>query len=188
MTKLMVGIVGGFLLSLPLTFYQLWLFIAPGLHDHERRFVLPFVALSTLCFLAGAAFCYEFVLPVAFTFFSGEFQSLNVAPQIRMEEYLSFTIKFLLVFGAIFELPILSYFLARGGLLTHRWLLEKIRYSVVVIFIVAAILTPPDVVSQLLMAGPLLVLYALCIGVAYLAAPPALDEVEGSQLESSPPL
>ena len=169
--KLKVAIAFGVLLSSPWSFYQLWRFIAPGLHEHERRYALPFVFASTALFLIGSAFCFYGVFPFAFEFFFDEFASIGVTPSIRIGEYLGFTIKLVLVFGLIFELPLASFFLTRFRLLTHTWLLRNFRYAVVVIFIVAGILTPPDVVTQLFLAGPLLVIYAVCIGIAYYFAP-----------------
>ena len=170
-SKLKVGLTAGLVLSSPWSFYQLWLFILPGMHEKERRFAKPFIALSTLCFVSGLAFCFYLVLPVAFAFFSDEFLSVGVQPQIRIGEYLGFVVKLCLVFGVIFELPIVAYFLARMGMLSHKMLLGNVRWAIVGIFIIAGILTPPDVVSQCLLAAPLLVIYGLCIGVTYYAHP-----------------
>src|SRR4029077_2248401 len=151
-----------------------WRFVAPGLYDTEKRLALPFAIAGSFFFLMGASFCYELVFPVGFRFFLEEYASIDVAPQIRISEYLTFAARMLLAFGITFELPVVTFFLARLGVLTHRTLLGVGRYAIVVIFIVAAVLTPgPDVASQLLMAAPLLVLYALSIGVAWAAARPA---------------
>lgn len=167
MIKLKLSMVAGIIMASPACFYQLWRFVEPGLHEHERKFALPFVAVSTLCFLLGISFCYSLVLPVAFDYFSTEYASIGVTPNIRVDEYLSFACEFMLVFGTVFELPVLCYFLARAGLVKKAWLVEKARISIVIIFIVAAILTPPDVVSQMLLATPLLILYALCIAITH---------------------
>ncbi len=173
-TKLKVAVIGGLFLSCPFIFYQAWRFVAPGLYDRERRVALPFSIAASVFFIAGAAFCYWLVFPVAFEFFLGEFSSIGVAAQIRISEYLSFVSRMLLAFGVTFELPVVTFFLARLGLVTHRTLLTWWRYAVVTIFIVAAVLTPgPDVASQMLMATPLLILYILSIGVAYMVARPA---------------
>lgn len=165
MVKLKVGIAFGFILSAPWWFYQGWLFVAPALHSHERKFALPFVFISTVCFLLGISFAFFAVFPPAFTFFFEEFGSIGVKAAIRVDEYLGFVVKLALVFGVVFELPILSYFLARVGLLTHQWLLKNFRWMIVGIFVIAGILTPPDIVSQLLLAGPLFVVYLVCIAV-----------------------
>src|SRR5262249_8334248 len=173
-TKLKVAAVAGVFVASPAVFYQIWKFIAPGLYERERRVGLPFSIAASFFFVSGAAFCYYLVFPVAFRFFLDEFTSVGISPQIRVSEYLTFTSRMLLAFGVTFELPVVTFFLARVGLITHRTMLGAVRYAIVAIFIVAAVLTPgPDVASQLLMATPLLVLYALSIGVAYLAARPA---------------
>ncbi len=167
--KLKVAISAGVILSIPFSFFQLWLFVAPGLHPKERKFALPFVFFSSLSFILGVLFCFKAVLPVAFHFFSQEFLSINVTPAIRVGEYFSFVLKMVLVFGVVFELPLISFFFAKLGLLTHEFLLRYVRYFVVGIFIVAGVFSPPDVVSQMLLAVPLLVVYALCIGIAFAA-------------------
>lgn len=161
--KLKTAIFSGILLSLPIIFYHLWLFITPGLYASEKKLLIPFVLSSSVLFLVGAFFCYYSVLPFAFDFFYEQYRSLDIVPQIRISELLSFVIMILLAFGFIFEVPVLAFLLARAGLLNHLMLLRWFRVSCVVIFIVAAILTPPDVLTQLLMAGPLLLLYALSI-------------------------
>src|SRR5881398_2625013 len=173
-TKLKVSFIAGIFAASPVIFFQAWRFIAPGLYEKEKRLAVPFSIAATAFFLTGAAFCYWFVFPVAYRFFLEEFVSISVAPQIRISEYLTFASRMLLAFGITFELPVVTFFLARVGVVTHRTLLGTWRYATVVIFIVAAVLTPgPDVASQLLMATPLLVLYWLSIGVAWLVARPA---------------
>ena len=158
-------------LAMPILLYQAWRFVAPGLYDTEKRLALPFAIAGSFFFLMGASFCYELVFPVGFRFFLEEYASIDVAPQIRISEYLSFASRMLLAFGLTFELPVVTFFLARLGVVTHRTLIAWSRYAILVIFVVAAVLTPgPDVASQLLMAGPLLVLYVLSVGVAYIVA------------------
>ncbi len=187
-TKLKVSFIAALFLASPVVFYQAWRFIAPGLYEQERRYVLPFVFFATCFFILGATFCHVFVLPVGYAFFIDQYQSIGVQPTLRISEYLSFTARMLLAFGVTFELPVLTFFFARFGLVTHSMLLGAFRYAIVIIFIVAAILTPgPDVASQLLMAAPLLVLYILSIGVAYLfgkkRAEPE-EESESTELEA----
>jgi len=170
-TKLKVSLIAAVFAASPLLFYQLWKFVAPGLYEHEKRYVIPFVFFGTLFFFAGAAFCYKLVFPVGFAFFVEEYKTIGVEPNLRISEYLSFSARMLLAFGITFELPVITFFLARMGVITHHTLLHYFRYAIVVIFIVAAALTPgPDIASQLLMAGPLLVLYVASIGVAYVFA------------------
>jgi sec-independent protein translocase protein TatC len=173
-TKLKVSFIAALFVASPVIFFQAWRFIAPGLYESEKRLAVPFAAAASLFFVAGAAFCYIVVFPVGFRFFLEEYGSIGVAPQLRISEYLSFAARMLLAFGATFELPVVTFFLARLGVVTHRTLIGWVRYAIVVIFVVAAVLTPgPDVASQLLMAAPLLALYALSILVAYLVARPA---------------
>lgn len=179
-TKLKVAAIAGVFLASPVIFFQAWRFVSPGLYAREKRVALPFSIAASAFFVAGAAFCYELVFPVAFRFFLEQFHSIALGPQIRISEYLTFASRMLLAFGVTFELPVASFFLARVGLITHRTLLDGARYAVVVIFVVAAVLTPgPDVASQLLMAAPLLVLYVLSVGVAWLfARTPAAAETD----------
>lgn len=167
-TKLKVSFIAAVFLSSPMLFYQAWMFIAPGLYAQEKRYARPFVFFATIFFLLGAGFCYEVVFPVGYRFFIAEYQSIGVSPAIRISEYLSFSSRMLLAFGLTFELPVVTFFLARVGMVTYRMMLSYTRYAVLVIFITAAVLTPgPDIASQLLMAGPLLFLYVVSIGVAY---------------------
>jgi sec-independent protein translocase protein TatC len=167
-TRLAVSLIAAIFAASPVIFYQAWGFVAPGLVDRERRLALPFVLAATFFFISGAAFCYWLVFPVGYAFFLEEYANIGVAPQIRISEYLSFAARMLLAFGVTFELPVFTFFLARIGLVTHRMLLSSFRYAIVVIFIVAAVLTPgPDVASQMMMACPLLLLYVLSIGVAF---------------------
>ena len=171
-TKLKVSFIAAIFVSSPVIFHQAWRFVAPGLYESEKRLALPFAAAASFFFILGAGFCYVVVFPVGFRFFLDEYVSIGVAPQLRISEYLSFTSRMLLAFGVTFELPVVAFFLARLGVLTHRHLIGWIRYAILGVFVAAAILTPgPDVASQLLMAAPLLTLYVVSIGVAYFAAP-----------------
>ncbi len=170
-TKLKVSFIGALFVASPVIFYQGWMFVAPGLYDHEKRYARPFVFFATLFFLLGATFCYIVVFPVGYRFFLAEYATIGVSPAIRISEYLSFTARMLLAFGLTFELPVVTFFLARLGAVTHRTMIHYLRYAILFIFITAAVLTPgPDIASQLLMAGPLFVLYVLSIGVAYVFA------------------
>lgn len=170
-TKLKVSLIAGVFLASPVVLFQIWRFIAPGLYANERRYAVSFVVFGTLCFFLGAAFCYQVIFSVGYAFFLSEYQSMGVTPTLRISEYLSFSARLLLAFGCTFELPVFAFFLARLGLVTPQGLLASWRYALVGIFVVAAILTPADVASQLLMAGPLIALYGISIGVAYLAQP-----------------
>jgi sec-independent protein translocase protein TatC len=178
-TKLKVSFIAAVFAASPVLFYQAWQFVAPGLYSHEKRYARPFVAAATFFFLLGAAFCYVVVFPVGYAFFLTEYQKIGVAAAIRISEYLSFSARMLLAFGVTFELPVVTFFLARLGLVTHQFMLHYARYAVLAIFVLAAVLTPgPDIASQMLMAGPLLILYALSIGVAFVFAKPRVPEAE----------
>lgn len=160
-----VALVAGAFLASPYLFYQIWAFIAPGLYDDEKRHIFPIAGASALFFVSGAAFCYFQVFPYAFEFFVG-FATDIIEPMPKLDEYLGFTLKMLLAFGLIFEMPLFAFFLARLGLVTAQWMRKTRKYAILAIFIVAAILTPPDVFSQLMMAAPMLVLYEISILVA----------------------
>lgn len=165
--QIKVALVAGLFLAGPVIFYQLWRFIAPGLKERERRLTLPFVLCTSLFFIGGAYFCYRAVLPLAFSYFLEQYRSMEVAPEIRIGEYFTFFFRMVLAFGITFELPVFTFFLVRLGMWDHRMLWRYFRYAILVIFTLAAILTPPDVLSQILLAVPLTLLYVLSIGVAY---------------------
>jgi sec-independent protein translocase protein TatC len=153
-------------LTSPYIFFQIWRFIAPGLFPTERKLVLPFVFSSTFLFLAGILFGYYLALPPAFEFFVA-FSSDALKPMISFREYLSFALKMLLAFGLSFELPVFIFFMAKLGIVNAQMLRKQRRYAILIIFIVAAILTPsPDAFSQIIMAIPLMVLYEISIFLA----------------------
>lgn len=181
-TKLKVSFIASIFVASPMILYQLWKFVAPGLYEHERRYVKPFVFFGTLFFVSGAYFCYRLVFPTAFGFFLAEYSSISIEPFLRISEYLSFASRMLLAFGVVFELPVFTFFLARTGTVTHKSMISVWRYALIAIFIVAAVLTPgPDVASQMLMATPLVVLYALSIGVAYMFGKSPVGSTEISE-------
>ena len=158
-----VSFFGGLLLSAPLILYEMWLFIAPGLYKNERRFLFPLLFLSCLFFSGGVLFGYSIVFPYAFKYLLG-FESELVQALPSMREYLSLATTLLIAFGFIFQLPLVMTMLARFGIVTPRFLSRNRKYAVLLSFVVAAIITPtPDVVNQLLMAGPLVVLYEVSI-------------------------
>lgn len=168
-TKIKVALIAALFLAFPVMLWEFWQFVAPGLYEHEKRHARGFVFFGTLLFLLGAYFCYAIVFEIGFAFFLKRYEALGVRPAIRIGEYLSFAARLLLAFGVVFELPVAAYFLTRIGVLDHRLLIGQSRYAVIVLFILAAVLTPPDLVSQILLALPLLVLYGVSIGVSYLA-------------------
>jgi len=161
-----VAIIGGAILSVPNILYQLWAFIAPGLMPKERKYVRSIVAFSSVCFLIGIVFAYYVMLPTALQFFAG-FGSMTIQNNIAISEYMSFVISLLLAAGVVFELPMVSWFLSKLGILKPEFMKKYRRHSIVVIFIVAAFLTPgTDPVSQILLAVPLMVLYEISIWVS----------------------
>ncbi len=161
-TYLKVAFLAGVLLSVPVIMYQLWMFIAPGLYDKEKRWVLPIVFLSSVFFLGGALFGYFVVFPFGFKFFMG-FASDFVKPLPSMKEYLGFSAKLLFAFGVVFELPLFVTFLAKLGIVNVKFLRAQRKYAILLFFIFASILTPPDVITQIMMAGPLMLLYEVSI-------------------------
>ena len=176
-TAMKVAFFAGFIISLPVIFWQLWLFLAPGLYDHEKKLVVPFVFFATLMFLLGASFAYYIVVPIGFDFLIAFGNSVvSVLPSIG--KYVGFFTKLMIGFGIAFELPVITFFLAKIGIVNDQMLKDFFRYAVVLIFIVAAVLTPPDVISQVLMAAPLLILYGVSIYIAKVFNPAQKEEEE----------
>jgi sec-independent protein translocase protein TatC len=161
-TFLKTAFLSGILLASPIIIYQFWMFTAPGLYRQEKRMLLPVVFLSSVFFVGGALFGYFIVFPWGFKFFLG-FASETIRPLPSMKEYLSFSSKLLLAFGLVFELPLVITFLAKLGLVSVEFLKKNRKYALLLFFIGAAILTPPDVVTQIMMALPLMVLYEISI-------------------------
>lgn len=160
-----VAALAAFVVALPFILYQAWAFVAPGLYSHEKRFVLPLIISSTVLFIAGMSFCHFFVFKTVFSFISELApKSISVAPDI--ENYFNFVIGMFLAFGISFETPVVVVVLVRTGLVSIETLVEIRRYVIVGAFVVAAIVTPPDVVSQLALAIPLCLLYEVGIIVA----------------------
>jgi sec-independent protein translocase protein TatC len=163
-----IGALAGLFIAMPFVLWQLWLFIAPGLYAHEKRFAVPFVFFSSLLFFAGAWFSHTIAFPWTWTFFLS-FESDFVKIMPRLSPTFSLYVKMLLGFAAIFQMPMLVLFLSRMGVISARFLIRNFKYAVLIIFILGAILSPGgDVVSQSLMAGPMLVLYLISIGVAWI--------------------
>ncbi len=169
-TALKVSFFASIILSLPVIFWQLWLFIAPGLYEHEKKMVLPFVISATVMFVAGALFAYYVVFPYGFSYLINFGSQLFTAlPSIG--EYVGFFTKLMFGFGLSFELPVITFFLATLGLVTDESLKGFFKYAIVIIFAIAALLTPPDILSQLMMAGPLIILYGVSILIAKIINP-----------------
>lgn len=184
-TYLKVAFVSGIMLAAPFIFYQLWLFIAPGLYQREKKYVIPFVVSSTVLFLGGSLFGYFVVFPFGFKFFLS-FSNAYVKALPSVKQYFSFSLKLLLAFGIVFELPVVVFFLAKMGLVTAEFLKQKRKYAILLIFVVAAILTPPDAATQLMMATPLLLLYEISIQVARIARRKKTEEEDSDEEEEKP--
>lgn len=164
------ALLGGVFFGIPVVLYQFWQFVAPGLYRHERSKALPFVFMSTACFIGGGAFAYYMVLPEAFNFLIGYTITdgpHQLVPDITIEDYLGFTSKLLLAFGLVFLMPVGVSFFAWLGLLTHRVLIRFWRWAIVGAFILGAMLTPPDYITQTMLAVPLVALYGISIGLAW---------------------
>ncbi len=172
LTDLRIAVIVAIFIAGPIVFYQLWMFIAPGLYRSERNLVVPFVATSAVMFLGGGMFCYYFVLPVATDFFlqysldtgGGE---VAIRPNFTYESYVQYETRLLLGFGAMFEFPLGVFFLAKAGVITHMTLVRHWKVMTLVFFIVGALLTPPEPVTQVLMAAPMIALFWASVGVAY---------------------
>lgn len=167
LVPLKVGLMAAFLVALPYVLYQVWAFIAPGLYTHEKRFALPLVFGSTLLFLAGVAYCYFVVFYWVFRFII-QFAPKSITPAPDIEAYLSFVLTMFVAFGVTFEIPLIEVVLVRTGMVTVAKLKDIRSYVIVGAFVVAAVVTPPDVVSQLLLAIPMCLLYEFGILLAQL--------------------
>jgi len=160
MVPIKVTLLAAFLIALPVVLYQAWGFVAPGLYTHEKKFAVPLVIGSTLLFLAGIAFCYFFVFNTVFTFIAG-FAPQSITPAPDIEQYLAFVMTMFLAFGVTFEIPVIVILLAKFGWVSIEKLKEARPYVIVGAFIIAAVVTPPDVVSQILLAVPMCLLFEL---------------------------
>lgn len=179
---LKVAFFAAILASLPIILAQIWLFIAPGLYENEKKMVIPFVVGGTVMFLVGVLFAYYVVTPFGFDFLI-TFGSFKFTPLINIEDYVGFFTKIMFGFGIAFELPVFAYFLALLGMVDDRQMTDFFKYAIVLIFIVAAFLTPPDVLTQLLMAIPLIVLYGISILIVRVVNPAEPLEEEQNEDE-----
>ncbi len=166
MLSIKIAFVGGIIISIPFLFYQIWAFISPGLYGKEKKVVMPIVISSSFSFFVGITFAYfmiPFMIKVLATFGGGV-----IEPYFKASEYIAFMIKLSLACGIIFELPMVSWVLTRMGLLSPKFLVSKLRHAVVIVAIVAAVISPPDVASMLFMSIPLLLIYLVSILVSFL--------------------
>jgi len=172
---LKVSFFAAILAALPFILYQLWLFIAPGLYNNEKKMVIPFVIGGSVMFFIGVLFAYYVVTPFGFQFLI-TFGSFLYTPLINIEDYVGFFTKIMMGFGVAFELPVFAYFLALLGMVTDRTLIDFFKYAVIIIFVAAALLTPPDILTQLLMAAPLVLLYGASILIVRAVNPAPKEE------------
>lgn len=154
-----IALISACIISSPVIFWEIWKFIAPGLLPKEKKYAVPFIFTTTFLFLTGALFCFAIILPFAIDFLLN-YKTQNIKPMISAEKYIDFCLKFILAFGAVFEMPVVIVFLTRMGVVTTDFLAKNRKYAVLVVFILAAVLTPtPDAFNQILMAVPMLILY-----------------------------
>lgn len=182
---LKVSFFAGLLAALPVILSQIWLFIAPGLYANEKKMLIPFVIGGSIMFAVGVAFAYYVVTPFGFDFLI-TFGSFTFTPLINIEDYVGFFTKIMFGFGIAFELPVFAYFLALLGLVDDKQMAAFFKYAIIIIFVAAAMLTPPDVLTQLLMAGPLILLYGLSILIVKAVNPAPDDEEEEFDLKEAP--
>jgi sec-independent protein translocase protein TatC len=167
---LKIGLLAGLFVASPLVLYQVWAFIKPGLYKRERNYVMPFMVSTVGLFVAGGAFGYKIVYPLALDFLIGYGEKMR--PMITVTEYMDLFMTIMLGLGLVFEMPVLIFFLALFGIVSAGWMWRNLRYAVLVIFIIAGIITPtPDVMNMCILAAPMLVLYFISIGVAYMVHP-----------------
>ena len=163
--RLEIAIAVGIIISIPVLFFQLWKFVTPGLLKKEKKYFLPSLFFTTICFLIGTAFAYFVLIPTVLPFLFG-MGTDTIQPTININDYMSFVLRLILIAGLIFELPVLSFFLSRIGILSPNFMKKYRRYGIVLVFIFSALVTPPDPMSQVLMAFPLLFLYQISIWVS----------------------
>lgn len=184
-----IAVTAALFVSGPIVFYQVWQFVAPGLYAREKKVVVPFAATSAVMFIGGALFCYFTVVPIATQWFleyplgDGAAENVAILPAYTFGDYIKYVTRLLLAFGAVFEFPLLIYFLARIGAITHKTLIRYWKISVVGAFVIGAFLTPPEPITQMLMATPMVIMYFASIGVAFWASKPYREQMERLERE-----
>jgi sec-independent protein translocase protein TatC len=170
-TYMKVAMIMGLFIAMPIILWNVWAFVAPGLHKHERRYAAPFIIIGSLLFMAGGAFALFVVVPFAISFLVTFGQDQGLRPMITVSSYIGFILKFTLAFGVVFQMPVVITLLSLVGVVTPQFLSKNRKYAILINFVIAAILTPtPDVVNQSLMAGPLIILYEVGIVCARVVA------------------
>lgn len=161
-TYFKISIVMAVFVAAPVILYEFWMFVAPGLYDREKKLVYPFIIFGSFCFILGAVFCYFVVMPISYKFFVS-YAAEFIIPMPDLKNYMNLTLKMLVIFGLVFELPLAAFFLTRARIINAKMLSSKRRYAILAIFIISAVITPPDLASQLLMVVPLWGLYEISI-------------------------
>jgi sec-independent protein translocase protein TatC len=173
--KLEIALIIGVIISLPVILYQIWAFLAPGLYKHEKKYIWPLIFFAMISFCGGGAFAYYLLVPYTLDFFLG-LAPANIANNIAIDYYFGFILRLIVVFGIVFELPVLSVVLSKLGLVSPAFLRKYRRHSIVLFFILAAILTPPDPTTQVILAIPLVILYEVTIFLSYIFAKKRKEE------------
>ena len=164
-TYFKVSLVAALFLAAPVILYEVWMFVAPGLYEKEKKYIAPFIIFGSFFFIGGALFCYYVTMPVVYHFFVS-YAGTMIIPMPSLKEYMSLTLKMLVIFGLIFQMPLVAYYLAKAGIINYRGLAKKRRYAILGIAVLSAIITPPEVSSQLLMALPMYGLFELSVVIA----------------------
>lgn len=164
-TYFKVALVAALFLGAPVILYEAWMFVSPGLYEKEKKYLFPFISFGSLFFIAGGLFCYFVVMPSIYRFFVG-FAGPSITPMPSLREYMNLTLKLIVVFGLIFQMPLVAFYLSKAGIIKYRTLAKKRRYAVLAIVVVSAVITPPEVTSQLLMALPMYGLFELSVLIA----------------------
>jgi len=185
-TYLKVALLAGIVIATPVIFYEFWMFISPGLYSKEKKFILPLVMLSLFFFSIGSSFGYFLVFPYGFKFFLG-FSNESIQAMPSMKEYLGFASKMLLAFGFVFELPLVITFMARMGLVSVDFLKKNRKYAILIFFTGAALITPPDVITQIMMAIPLIILYEISILGAIFFQKKKIEEEKNDEADKESP-
>jgi len=165
LTYFKIAVVASVFVAAPVILYELWMFVAPGLYEKEKRYIIPFITFGSIFFITGGLFCYLVVMPTVYRFFvsyAGPF----IVPMPSLKEYMNLTLKLLIIFGFIFEMPLVAYYLSRVGIIKYRTLAKKRRYAILAIVVVSAIITPPELTSQILMALPMYALFEVSVLIA----------------------
>ncbi len=165
LTYFKIAIVASLFVAAPVILYEVWMFVAPGLYEKEKRYIIPFITFGSIFFITGGLFCYFVVMPTVYHFFvsyAGPF----IVPMPSLKEYMNLTLKLLIIFGFIFEMPLVAYYLSRVGIIKYRTLAKKRRYAILAIVVVSAIITPPELTSQILMALPMYALFEVSVLIA----------------------